>query len=285
MSEKSVAYEPRNCAWGRLVGFVPRSGIVLALAGCLPTDIAETRFQSRAQTCYPAPVLNDAGLPELNDAGRPIDFIPDGCDPPASTGGTVTGGTSTGGTTAPGAGGPLKSVGGTGAAGSTGATPAAPLPDGGVAVAGDAGTPPATGEQAPPNVTQTVCDATLIFRKPIEMGGCSDTTGAGGCHEGGATGTIPDLYSPGVAGRLLDGSSKLVVTADTKGNDCAYTPAGDRIWIKLGYDETASFLWKKITSAESDVCGSPMPDMEPSLSDESKECIRQWIESVAAGGS
>jgi hypothetical protein len=253
------------------------------LVCCQPTEISEARFQSRAQTCYPLPVLDDGGIPERSDAGRLIELIPDNCEPAVSTGSTATGGTSTGGIMTP-SGGGLISVGGNGSTGSNGATPGPSL-DGGV-VARDGGTGPGTGGQtSPPAMNQPVCDATLIFRKPIEMGGCSDTNGAGGCHEGGATGTIPDLFSPGVAARLLNGSSKLVVTADTKGTDCAYKAASDRIWIKAGYDETSSFLWNKITSDEASIlCGKPMPDMEPSLGDDSKECIRDWIRAVASGG-
>jgi hypothetical protein len=118
------------------------------------------------------------------------------------------------------------------------------LPDNGGSDVGDNGCPPID----------------VMLSRPGNEGGC---TGGGGCHEPDRL--PPDHISPGVGDRLLDLASS-----------CAGRPY-------IGAED--SFLLEKIEGNVQSGCGSQMPlFMTAAISDETKACIREWAEQVAAGG-
>lgn len=96
-----------------------------------------------------------------------------------------------------------------------------------------------------------------LLGRPASQGGCT-----GGCHEAGLI--VPDLTSPNVGERLLN------LTSMCDGRP--YIGAGD------------SFLAEKISSDPD--CGFAMPYLQAgALNDDDRECILQWVERVASGGS
>ena len=102
-------------------------------------------------------------------------------------------------------------------------------------------------------------DALRIFALPAAQGGCGDSA----CHVAGAT--PPDLVSEGVGERLFGAPSS-----------CNSRPF-------IGSDD--SFLAEKISGVGRPECGEAMPFFQPgSLGDEDRQCLLDWIDSVAAGG-
>jgi hypothetical protein len=140
-----------------------------------------------------------------------------------------------------------------------------PLPGGEAPPANGAGAPaeggsaPASGAGAPPAVAGGgACpdDITLLFNRPIEVGGCA----GGACHVPGAT--APDLVSPNPEARLVGVTSQ-----------CEQRPY-------IGPDD--SFLAEKIVGTPA--CGFAMPFFAPeALTADDEACILAWIDEVSGG--
>lgn len=268
---------------------------LISLSACTPTEVAESRFQALAQTCYEFPSSKDAGAQTAFNAGL---ARPEGCDDPylANFGGS-------GGTVAVGSSGSGGDASGTNAGG--GASQNIEIPGGreGGADAGD-GSAGSGGVNALPALSEA-CSALAakrgfmgmtddegvilaLFAAPVAVGGCQNDDGEGGCHEANST-TQLDLVTPGVVERLRGGAND---GGDAE-YECAEVERAQRTWITVGGDETTSFLWQKVNSdyfgevLPEPPCGDSMPS-EPgtvaSLDATDRECILQWIKSVSAGG-
>lgn len=243
-----------------------RRALPLVLCACSPTEIAEDRFQSRAQTCYEFPSSGDAGVERTFTTGL---VRRDGCETGGSGGGAgaaPSAGTGAGGSS--GAGAPAAP--GASAAGGAGASvsladPSAP--DAGAA-GGAGGTAPASSPLALP---AGCTEAAVLERlsRPYDSGGCTDPGGTG-CHEDG-TGEDPILQYPDqTVMRLLD-------QRDVAG--C------DEVWIPSGAQQPEqSFLWRRLSqNVSDDDCEVQMPLDEDPLDPETLTCISAWIVWVANG--
>jgi hypothetical protein len=132
--------------------------------------------------------------------------------------------------------------------------------------AAEPGTSPAVSESPPANAAGAPLavasgggcpdDITLLFNRPIEVGGC----GGGACHVPGAT--APDLVSPNPELRLVGVTSQ-----------CEQRPY-------ISPDD--SFLAEKIGGAPA--CGLAMPFFMPqALTADDEACILAWIDEVSGG--
>jgi hypothetical protein len=248
-----------------------RRALPLLLCACAPTEIAEDRFQSRAQTCYEFPAGGDAGLERRFTTGL---VRRDGCD----TGGSGSGGTGAAPSAAPagiGSGGsssgdapPTPSAGGGGSAGAlSGPPPAANGSDAGAS--GGAG---GTSAAPSPWALLAGCTEAAVLEqlsRPYDMGGCTDPGGTG-CHEDG-TGEDPILQFPEqTVMRLLD-------QRDAEG--CG------EVWIPSGAEQPEqSFLWRRLSQNVSDEdCEIQMPLEEDPLDPQTLACMSAWILWVANG--
>jgi len=113
-------------------------------------------------------------------------------------------------------------------------------------------------------------DITVLFNRPIALGGC--TQDGGGCHEAGSV-IKPDLVSPNVAARLLNMPSK-----------CSRTSTGMSVQPRPYIGKDDSFLEEKIAGTVDSSCGYSMPFLQPDkLSAADRQCIIQWIDQVSGG--
>jgi hypothetical protein len=248
-----------------------RRALWLCLSACTPTEIAEERFQSRAQTCYEFPAPGDAGSDRRFTSGL---VRRDGCDGPGGAGAgggfgaapSAGGGAAGAADAASGRTTPSSSAGGGGA----GATPALS----GGSSDPDAGLPSGVGgaASASPLVLPADCTEAAVLEqlsRPYDMGGCTDPGGTG-CHEDG-TGEDPILqYPEQIVDRLLDQRD-----ADGCGE----------VWIPSGVQQPdQSFLWRRLTQNVSDEdCEAQMPLDEDPLDPAALSCISAWILWVANG--
>jgi hypothetical protein len=248
------------------------------LVACMPTEISEERFQSRAQTCYEFPTGSDAG--GLGDPTARFNTgleRRDGCESEQGAGGA--GGRT--GAPAPASGGsmagaaaatpPSVAAGGTTAAGG-GAAAGAPAttpgdsPDAGSASMGGSGSPPG------PYALPADCSEAAIleqFSRPYDVGGCTDPDGTG-CHEEG-TGEDPILQYP------EENLARMLDQRDPEG--CG------EVWIPSGITRADdSFLWRRLTQNVSDEdCEIQMPLDQDPLDAEVLACVSAWILWVANG--
>jgi hypothetical protein len=241
------------------------AALLLLLCACTPTDIAEDRFQSRAQTCYEFP--GDAGTGPSFTAGL---VRRDGCE----TGGAGNGGSTGAAPSAGGASGGAAGAGATPGAGTGGGAGAMTAPPPGSS-ASDAGAPGGAGgtTAAPsPLALPAGCTEAAVLEqlsRPYDMGGCTDPGGTG-CHEDG-TGEAPILqYPEQTVMRLLD-------QRDAEG--CG------EVWISSGTRQPEqSFLWRRLSQNMSDEdCEIQMPLDEDPLDPQTLTCISAWIVWVANG--
>jgi hypothetical protein len=117
---------------------------------------------------------------------------------------------------------------------------------------------PVTDPDPPDNGADGCPPVEDLLARPAAQGGCT-----GGCHEAGRI--VPDLTSPNVGERLLNLSSM-----------CSGRPY-------IGADD--SFLAEKIAGGDPE-CGFAMPYLQSaSLSSDDRECILEWVDRVASGGS
>ena len=267
--------------------------LALALGACTPTKIRKEMFQSRVQSCYPYPALEDAGVRQpsfISDLERP-----QGCEPvaavgtggaPSSSGGAMTPVssessvmTSTSDMQQPN---PVSAAGSSSTSPDTSGNPMTDIPSGMGSAGAGAVMPDATGGSGgtgnvtppPPPALSPECASLkasrgftapqddlsvvlLLFQSPAAIGGCQNPDPEGGCHEAGGSNGL-DLVTPGVPARLR-GHYRVAPAGEPYECGDTFQNTADRTWITVGGDETNSFLWKKVSSDAEGISSYPMP--------------------------
>lgn len=241
-------------------------GALPLACACTPTEIAEDRFQSRAQTCYEFPDSGDAGTERGFTSGL---VRRDGCETGSGGAGAAP---SAGGAASGSAGAGASPTPSGGSSGVTGATTAPPADSRGPDAGASGGVGGSTTAAPSPLALPAGCTEAAVLdqlSRPYDMGGCTDPGGTG-CHEDG-TGEDPILQYPDqIVMRLLD-------QRDAEG--CG------EVWIPSGAQQPEqSFLWRRLSQNVSDEdCEIQMPLDEDPLDPQMLACISAWIVWLANG--